>query len=220
MSEKKGYDPFSDQNAGASSRADAEPVDQNDPMEELLSGVHPSVDASSQDDGWAPVVEEVWTPPRPIMSPESLLEDDADGVEPTNAIASTASGVYDTPMHHNPLPGAGSVPAAAPMGAQPMRRSPTDRPVEPAPDSNEAILGSGVRESERAPLPAKSDAPQPPTGDLREARPMAWILPAAVFFAGVGTGIYVLTSFNPILGGIAIALSSVGALFLRVLLRQ
>ena len=121
MSEKKGYDPFSDQNVGAASKA--EPVDQNDPMEELLSGVHPSVDASSHDDGWAPVVEEAWTPPKPIVNPESSLEDDADGVEPTNAITSTPSGVYDAPAHHNPLPGSNS--SAAMMGAQPMQRPPS-----------------------------------------------------------------------------------------------
>jgi hypothetical protein len=98
--------------------------------------------------------------------------------------------------------------------------------IQEAYNSNEAILGSDVAPgdassvSRRERLPSRADAPAHPVENLVDSRPAAWAIPATLLVGGVGAGVYVFASANPILGGIAIALTLVGSLFLRVLLKQ
>ena len=100
MSEQKGYDPFADKDGDDAGETKARVV-KDDPMDDLLtpSGVVQSAEASNHDDGWDPVVEEAWKLPERTPDLESMLQDDPEGVEPTQAISATASGSFDVPVH-------------------------------------------------------------------------------------------------------------------------
>ena len=65
-----------------------------------------------------------------------------------------------------------------------------------------------------------ADSPSHPMDGIEvPARTSAWAVPGTVLVVGAGSGALILQSGNPILGGIAVALSVVGSLFLRVLLK-
>lgn len=226
MTENKGYDPFSDDEVVEAGEAHT-PVAKDDPMDELMtpSGVVPVVDLSTGDDGWAPIKDEPWKLPEPVQDLESMIQHAPGEVDRTIAMPTRPESSFDLPAQRNPLPDADPVTESDRVWADRSSavRSAVRR-AQPAPDSNEAILQSGtsssVKEVPRNALPSQADAPPPPAADLLEPRPMAWALPGLVFVSGVAAGIYVLVGLNPILGGIAIALSVVGSLFLRVFLKQ
>lgn len=209
MSEKKGFDPFA--NPAPKTQAGAAGVDE--PMDELFAVDEMEAAAGEPVDGWEPIAEETWDPQESAPGLDTLLLEESgivDAVEPSMA----------APSHSNPLPDLTEpAPVVEPERVRPQPPQSTQQRQQFAPDSNEAILQSGRhRVDAREKLPVRSDAPSMPV--VQDSRPTAAILPIVVAVAGIGAGVLICMGANPILGGIAISLSLVGSLFLRVMLKQ
>ncbi len=261
--------------------------------------------AKGSEADWEPVEDDdEWVPDSQMHQLEVMMGQD----DPPAGTEITASGTFDSPAHHNPMPSEDATPrelaldsmeaivgnavsatkldkaelevveaeaeSAKPDGPEPAKirddrygriRQPAPpiapvldaapssvrgdettqgptlsgiqdsrsgrRPsrVQQAYNSNEAIHGSDIvtavgdgstRSSSRERLPSRADAPAHPVHEVVESRPVSWLVPGIVFVGGSGVGAYVCIGASPILGGIAIALSMVGSLFLRVLLGQ
>ena len=257
--------------------------------------------AKGREADWEPVEDDdEWAPDSQMHQLEVMMGQD----DPPARTEITASGTFDSPAHHNPMPSEDATPrelaldsmeaivgnavpatkpdkaevveaeSAKPDGPEPAKirdgryggiRQPappitpvldaapsrvrgdettqsstlsgiqdsrSGRPpsrIQQAYNSNEAIHGSDIvtavgdgstRSSSRERLPSRADAPAHAVHEVVESRPVSWLVPGIVFVGGSGAGAYVCTGASPILGGIAIALSMVGSLFLRVLLRQ